>query len=54
MGIERWENRYDFFPSKDFRPRPVISHTVIFTSEENRSTNQVASILNLNTYFIHV
>ena len=43
-----------FLRSKDFRLRPVISHTVIFTSEENRSTNQIAGIVNVNTYFIHV
>ena len=32
-----------FFTSEDCRLRPVIGHTIIFTSEKNRPTNQIAS-----------
>ena len=30
--------------SDHFRPRPVIGHTIIFTSDENRPTNQIISL----------
>ena len=44
--IERREKRYVFVASEDFRLRLAIGHTVsFFTREKNRTTNQIACIL---------
>ena len=41
--MERREKRYDFFHLWRFSFAPYDGHTMIFTSEKNRPTNQIAS-----------
>ena len=52
VGRERRENRYDFFFTReDFRLRPVIGHTIIFTSEKIRPTNQIVVVFSRRYLF---
>jgi len=37
------ERKWKGFTCEDFRSWPVNGHTMIFTSEKNRPTNQIAS-----------